>query len=180
MKASDTPIIRETSSKIPMGRHNLAEPSTDTIFIGKKPLMAYATACMIHFNQGSKRLTLKARGRAISTAVDVAEVLNHRFFQGGLSENVHLGTEVVGDSDDARNVSTIEIILERMKDVSQSMLVEPIMDPIVEVPRSFEWTPERLETLTLKDIIRQDTSLRNRTVVRGQGNRDSFLAAFRE
>ena len=48
----------------------------DTILIGKKPIMAYATAVMMHYNTGAKKLTLKARGRAISTAVDVAEVVN--------------------------------------------------------------------------------------------------------
>ncbi len=63
----------------------------DTILIGKKPIMAYATAVMMHYNTGAKKLTLKARGRAISTAVDVAEVVNNRFFQGGLAKNVHLG-----------------------------------------------------------------------------------------
>src|SRR5437879_9322638 len=77
--------------------------------------MAYATAVMMHYNTGAKKLTLKARGRAISTAVDVAEVVNNRFFQGGLSKHVNLGTEIVGDGQDARNVSTIEIILERLK-----------------------------------------------------------------
>ena len=87
----------------------------DTILIGKKPIMAYATAVMMHYNTGAKKLTLKARGRAISTAVDVAEVVNNRFFQGGLSKHVNLGTEIVGDGQDARNVSTIEIILERLK-----------------------------------------------------------------
>jgi DNA-binding protein Alba len=45
----------------------------------------------------------------------VAEVVNNRFFQGGLAKNVHLGTEIVGEGQDARNVSTIEIILERTK-----------------------------------------------------------------
>jgi DNA-binding protein len=87
----------------------------DTILIGKKPIMAYATAVMMHYNTGAKKLTLKARGRAISTAVDVAEVVNNRFFQGSLAKNVHLGTEIVGEGQDARNVSTIEIILERTK-----------------------------------------------------------------
>ena len=87
----------------------------DTILIGKKPIMAYATAVMMHFNTGAKKLTLKARGRAISTAVDVAEVVNNRFFQGSLGKHVNLGTEIVGDGQEARNVSTIEVILERTK-----------------------------------------------------------------
>ena len=87
----------------------------DTVLIGKKPIMAYATAVMMHFNTGAKKLTIKARGRAISTAVDVAEVVNNRFFQGGLTKHVTLGTEVLGEAQDTRNVSTIEISLERTK-----------------------------------------------------------------
>ncbi len=49
------------------------------------------------------------------TSYSLAEVVNNRFFQGGLSKHVNLGTEIVGDGQDARNVSTIEIILERLK-----------------------------------------------------------------
>src|SRR5262245_51116314 len=105
---------QEKSEKAPAQARRSDIPQ-DTILIGKKPIMAYATAVMMHYNTGAKTLTLKARGRAISTAVDVAEVVNNRFFQGGLGKNVHLGTEIVGEGQDARNVSTIEIILERTK-----------------------------------------------------------------
>ena len=86
----------------------------DTVFIGKKPLMAYATAVMMHFNGGSKRLTVKARGKSISHAVDVVEVVRRRFFQGKLSiKDVRIASEVLGEEGDTRNVSTIEIVLER-------------------------------------------------------------------
>lgn len=85
----------------------------DTILIGRKPLMSYATAVMMHFHSGSKKLTVKARGRAISRAVDVVEVVRRRFFAGKLDvKNVSIGTETVGEGGDARNVSTIEIQLE--------------------------------------------------------------------
>src|SRR5881397_2620030 len=53
----------------------------DTVFIGKKPLMAYATAVMMHFNSGQNVLTVKARGQSISHAVDVVEVVRRRLFQ---------------------------------------------------------------------------------------------------
>ncbi len=86
----------------------------DTIFIGKKPLMAYATAVMMHFNAGTNHLTVKARGQSISHAVDVVEVVRRRFFQGRLSiKEVKIGTEVLGEAGETRNVSTIEIMLER-------------------------------------------------------------------
>jgi DNA-binding protein len=86
----------------------------DTILIGKKPVMAYATAVMMHFSSGSKELTIKARGRAISTAVDVIEVVRRRFFEGKLTvSGVTIGTEVLGEGGDIRNVSTIEIKVQK-------------------------------------------------------------------
>jgi len=85
----------------------------NTILIGKKPLMSYATAVMMHFHSGAKELTIKARGRAISRAVDVVEVVRRRFFAGKIDiKNVAIGTETVGGGEDVRNVSTIEIQLE--------------------------------------------------------------------
>ena len=87
---------------------------SDTVFIGKKPLMAYATAVMMHFNMGQKQLTVKARGKSISHAVDVVEVVRRRFFEGKLNiKEVRIGSEVLGEEGETRNVSTIEIILEK-------------------------------------------------------------------
>ena len=86
----------------------------DTILIGKKPIMAYATAVMMHFQSGAKVLTIKARGRAISTAVDVVEVVRRRFFAGKLAiKEISIGTQVLGEGSDIRNVSTIELKLEK-------------------------------------------------------------------
>jgi DNA-binding protein len=82
----------------------------DTILIGKKPIMAYATAVMMHFQAGAETLTVKARGRAISTAVDVVEVVRRRFFAGKLAvQEISIGTQAIGEGNDIRNVSTIEI-----------------------------------------------------------------------
>ncbi len=86
----------------------------NTILIGKKPIMAYATAVMMHFQSGAPELTVKARGRAISTAVDVVEVVRRRFFAGKLAiKEVSIGTQVIGEGGDTRNVSTIEIKLQK-------------------------------------------------------------------
>jgi len=86
----------------------------DTILIGKKPVMSYATAVMMHFASGAKLVTIKARGRAISRAVDVIEVVRRRFFGGKLSvKDVAIGTEAIGEGGDSRNVSTIEIRVEK-------------------------------------------------------------------
>ncbi len=83
---------------------------SNTVLIGQKPLMAYATAIVMQINSGSKELSVKARGRVISKAVDVVEVCRRRFFDGKLSvESVTIGTEVLGEEGQTRNVSTIEI-----------------------------------------------------------------------
>jgi len=86
----------------------------DTILIGKKPVMAYATAVMMHFQSGAKTLTIRARGRAISRAVDVVEVVRRRFFSGKMSvREVIIGTQVMGEGGDTRNISTIDIKIEK-------------------------------------------------------------------
>ena len=82
----------------------------DTVLIGIKPVMTYVTAVMMHFTSGSKNLTLKARGRSISRAVDVIEVARRRFYRERLKINsITIGTDVIGEGGDTRNVSTIEI-----------------------------------------------------------------------
>ncbi len=96
----------ETRTRVPI--------PPDTILIGKKPVMAYVTAVMMHFQSGSNVLTVKARGRAISRAVDVVEVVSRRFMTGKLNINdVSIGTEIVGQNEDVRNVSTIEIKIQK-------------------------------------------------------------------
>jgi DNA-binding protein len=83
---------------------------SNTVFIGKKPIMAYVTALMMQLTSGSNEVSIKARGRAISAAVDVVEVCRRRFFEGKLHvEKITIGTEQLGEEGQVRNVSTIEI-----------------------------------------------------------------------
>jgi DNA-binding protein len=79
----------------------------DVILVGKKPVMSYAMAALMQLTETGE-ITIKARGRAISSAVDVAEVVSKRFLSGTASiKTVNIGTEVLGEP--PRNVSTIEI-----------------------------------------------------------------------
>jgi len=79
----------------------------DVILVGKKPVMSYAMAALMQLTE-SGEITIKARGRAISSAVDVAEVVSKRFLSDkDVTKTVAIGTEVIGEP--ARNVSTIEI-----------------------------------------------------------------------
>ncbi len=96
----------------PFGQREPIPP--DTILIGKKPVMAYATAVMMHFQSGAKTLTIRARGRAISRAVDVVEVVRRRFFGGKMMvKEITIGTQAIGEGGDTRNVSTIDIKIEK-------------------------------------------------------------------
>ncbi|AKG39023.1 MAG: DNA-binding protein Alba [Infirmifilum sp.] len=85
-----------------------------SVLIGNKNVMNYVLATVIQFNQGAKRVSIKARGRAISRAVDVAEIVKSRFLKGEVDvETIKIGSEQVGEADKKRTISTIEIVLAR-------------------------------------------------------------------
>jgi DNA-binding protein len=87
---------------------------SNNVFVGLKPVMSYVTAIILHLNSGNKEVTVKARGNAISKAVDVVEVARRRFFEGKLVvKEISIGTEVLGQENERRNVSTMEIKLEK-------------------------------------------------------------------
>jgi len=74
--------------------------------------MAYVTAIVMQFTSGSSEVSVKARGRAISAAVDVVEVCRRRFFEGKLHvKKITIGTEQLGEEGQVRNVSTMEIMV---------------------------------------------------------------------
>jgi len=86
----------------------------NAVFIGIKPVMNYVLAVITQFNMGTE-VTLKARGQAISRAVDVAEITRNRFLQGLTVKNIQIGTEELQAESGTINVSTIEIVLEKGK-----------------------------------------------------------------
>ena len=84
------------------------------IYVGNKPVMNYVLAVVTQFNDGQKDITIKARGRAISRAVDTAEVVRNRFMQDVKVKDIKIGTEELeGEIGDKINVSSIEIFLNR-------------------------------------------------------------------
>ncbi len=84
------------------------------VFVGKKPTMSYVLACVMQFSQGANDVKIVARGRAISKAVDVVEIVRQRFMPDSVKlGEIKIGTEIIGSGDDQRNVSTIEIELKR-------------------------------------------------------------------
>jgi len=90
------------------------------IYIGRKPTLVYAVATLMQLNQTSEGVTLKARGRSISRAVDTVEVLKRRFLGDKLMvRGIKLGTETMppreGEGLRERNVSSMEISLGKVE-----------------------------------------------------------------
>ena len=85
----------------------------NVIFVGSKPPMNYVTAVIAQFNSGgSKEVTLKARGSAISRAVDAAEITRNRFMTDVKIKKIKIGTEsLTNEEGRTSNVSSIEIYL---------------------------------------------------------------------
>jgi len=82
------------------------------VYIGKKPTMNYVLAVATQFNSGTDEVVIKARGKSISTAVDVAEIVRNRFVQGVKVKNIKISTEQLkGEDERISNVSSIEIFL---------------------------------------------------------------------
>ena len=84
----------------------------NTVYVGKKPTMNYVLAVVTQFNSGSPEITIKARGRSISRAVDVAEIVRHRFVSSATIKDIIIDTEPLATEEGPTvNVSSIEIIL---------------------------------------------------------------------
>lgn len=68
------------------------------VYIGNKPVMNYVLAVVTQMNSGVTEVILKARGRAISRAVDVAEIVRNRFISDVDVKSIDISTEeIVGN-----------------------------------------------------------------------------------
>ncbi|HEY9205688.1 MAG TPA: DNA-binding protein Alba [Candidatus Methanoperedens sp.] len=83
----------------------------NVVYIGNKPVMNYVLAVVTQFNSGAKEVTIKARGRAISRAVDVAEVTRNRFLTESKVKDIRIGTEKIASERGESNISTMEIVM---------------------------------------------------------------------
>ena len=85
-----------------------------TVFIGNKPPMNYVLAVVTQFHSGAKSVHIKARGRAISRAVDVAEIVRNRFIEDVKPSKIEISTESIkGENGEDINVSAIDIELSK-------------------------------------------------------------------
>ncbi len=83
----------------------------NVVFIGNKPVMNYVLAIVTQFNNGASLVTIKARGKAISRAVDAVEVSRNRFLPESKIKDIKIGTEKINTERGESNVSTIEILV---------------------------------------------------------------------
>jgi DNA-binding protein len=89
---------------------NMAEDNV--IYVGNKPVMSYVLAVVTQFNDGSDEVVVKARGRAISRAVDTAEVVRNKFMPNVGIDKIEIATEELkGSKGDMISVSSIEIFM---------------------------------------------------------------------
>jgi len=107
------PEKRETAEAAKEAAKKLAE---NVVLIGKKPVMNYVVACLTFFNAGENEVVVKARGRAISRAVDTIELLRRAFVKDLGIKSIEIDTqELTREGGQKSNVSTIEITVGKSK-----------------------------------------------------------------
>lgn len=92
------------------------EQNDHTIFIGSKPFMNYVTGVVMQFTtQNADEVVIKARGKFISKAVDIAEVATKRFLEGQIEvSDIKIDSEEFENKEGKQvRVSTLEIFLKR-------------------------------------------------------------------
>ena len=89
--------------------------NNNSMFIGHKPLMEYVRALVTHFTtKGASAMSIHARGKLISRAVDVAQISCTRFLTNVEIKNVKIDSEDFQDEEGKQvRVSNIEIMLEK-------------------------------------------------------------------
>jgi len=88
----------------------------NSIFIGNKPFMNYVTSVVVQFTtKNATEVIIKARGKFIARAVDVAEVASKRFLKDQIKvKDIRINSEEFKNKEDREvRVSTIEIIIEK-------------------------------------------------------------------
>jgi len=86
----------------------------NVIYVGKKGVMNYVMAALTQLNKGEKEVHVKARGRSISKAVDVVQLLKNRFETNARIKGIEIGTEEVeADEGGKIKVSTIDIVVSK-------------------------------------------------------------------
>src|SRR3989338_2710307 len=86
----------------------------NSIFIGNKPFMNYVTSVVMQFTtKNADEVIVKARGKFISRAVDVAEIAAKRFLEGQIFlKDIKVDSEEFTNKEGKQvRVSSIELVL---------------------------------------------------------------------
>ncbi len=96
------------------GELTVAEEDDNTVYVGSKPAMSYVLAVVTQFSEGHETVHVKARGKAISRAVDVAEMVQSKFEEEADVDDIAIDTDQIEtDEGDELNVSSIQIDLSK-------------------------------------------------------------------
>ncbi|MFH1332351.1 MAG: DNA-binding protein Alba [archaeon] len=85
-----------------------------SVFIGGKPFMNYVTGVVMQFTtQNANEVVIKARGKFISRAIDVTEVVRKRFLENQIElKDIKVDSEEFENKEGRHvRVSTIELTL---------------------------------------------------------------------
>lgn len=86
------------------------------VYVGNKGVMSYVLAVVTQFNQGADEVLVKARGKSISRAVDVAEIVKNKFLDEIKIGDISTKTETLENEDGSDSkVSAISIKMEAPK-----------------------------------------------------------------
>ncbi len=109
---NETNIQNNTVEQINNNNIQDTDYSEKLMYIGKKPSMNYVLAINSRMLEGLDEITVKARGKTISKAVDVAEIVTNRFITDANDNQVKISTEeIIKEDGTSTNVSTIEILI---------------------------------------------------------------------
>ncbi|MEM3506620.1 MAG: DNA-binding protein Alba [Candidatus Bathyarchaeia archaeon] len=90
-----------------------AKKLENIVLVGKKPIMTYVSSIMMLF-MNYDEVVIKARGKSISFAVDIAEIVTKRFLKDVKVKDIKIGSdEFQGKDGSIRRASTMEIVLAR-------------------------------------------------------------------
>ncbi len=82
------------------------------VIMGVKPIMNYVVACLTLFNDGAETVLVRARGKHISKAVDMVQLLRRVFLKDAIVKDIKVGTDTLTRDDGKEaQISIIEITL---------------------------------------------------------------------
>ena len=89
------------------------EENKNTLYIGIKPTMTYVLSLVSQFHNNVAKVVVKARGRAISKAVDVVEIARNKFIKELRIESIDINSEEFKTDRGSRSVSAMTITVKK-------------------------------------------------------------------